>query len=473
MPAVSRSSPPPLPTGRQVGCLFVDLNSFFASAEQHLRPELRGRPVGVTPVSAETTCFIAVSVEAKRLGLRTGMPVREGLRRCRGLRVVIARPHEYVRLHHRLVAAVEDVVPVESVESIDEMNCRLRGPQRRLEVALDLAAEVKRAIAGRVGPTLRCSVGLAPNRFLAKVACGMHKPDGLTVVTPDMLPWGLYGLALDDLPGIGPRMLGRLHRAGVTTVAELYARPIGGLEEIWGGVVGWRWWHWLRGAEVSLPVPQTRSLGHSHVLPPPLRTEAGAYAVLCRLVHKAAARLRRGRRTARRMEVEIGFAREAGAWRARAELGLCRDTQTMLAALATLWAGRPRPAGGTRGVPFKVAVTLLKLAPDDAAPRPLFAEDRRRERLSAAMDRVNARFGVDALYFACMHAARRTAPMRIAFGVIPNHADGWEDRFAADPEAGGSGTQGPVAQTKPGDDPRVRRASVRPIVRHTPRPPFS
>ena len=432
MSAAFRPSTPPSPAGREVGCLFLDLNSFFASAEQHLRPELRGLPVGVAPVSAETTCFIAVSTEAKRLGLRTGTPVREGRRRCPDLRVVMARPHEYVRLHHRIVAAVGGVLPVESVESIDEMNCRLRGPQRRPEVALELAAAVKRAIADRVGPTLLCSVGLAPNRFLAKVASGMRKPDGLTVLAPDDLPAALHGLALDDLPGIGSRMLIRLRHGGVGTVAELCAQPPEVLERIWGGVVGRRWWAWLRRREVRLPAPKTRSLGHSHVLPPPLRTEDGAYAVLCRLTHKAAARLRRGGFTARRMDVEIGFAREAGGWRATAELGFCRDTGTMLATLAGLWKGRPRPAAGGRGVPLKVAVTLHKLAPDVAVPRPLFPEDRRRERLAAAMDRVNARFGVDAVHFACMHAARDTAPMRIAFGVIPDPADGREERFVAD-----------------------------------------
>ena len=123
-----RPHAPPPPAGRSVGCLFVDMDSFFASAEQHLRPELRGRPVGVVPVSAETTCFIAASVEAKRSGVRTGTPVSEGRRRCPGLRVVMARPHEYVELHRRIVAAVGGVLPVEAVESIDEMNCRLTRP---------------------------------------------------------------------------------------------------------------------------------------------------------------------------------------------------------------------------------------------------------------------------------------------------------------------------------------------------------
>ena len=435
MSARSRRPPrPPAPAlrppaGRWVGCLFVDMNSFFASAEQHLRPELRGRPVGVTPVSAETTCLIAASVEAKRFGVKTGTPVHESRRRCPGLRVVMARPHRYVELHHEIVAAVGSVVPVEAVESIDEMNCRLTGSQRHVPAAIELAGAVKRAIQ-QIGPDLRCSIGLAPNRLLAKTAGGMRKPDGLTVLTPDRLPHALYGLELEDLPGIGPRMAKRLRHAGLGTVRELCAAPAGTLRDVWGGVVGVRWWHWLRGEEVALPAVKTRSLGHSHVLPPPLRTDEGTYAVLCRLIHKAAARMRRAGLTARRMDVEIGLVGRPGAWRATAELNFCRDTQTPLAALARVWPGRPR--GGT---PLKVAVTLHKLAADAALPRSLFPEDRRRERLAAAMDGVNAAFGVDAVYFACMHPARRTAPMRIAFGRIPTEEEGEAEDYAADPEA--------------------------------------
>ena len=299
---------------------------------------------------------------------------------------------------------------------------------------------MKRAIA-RIGPALGCSVGLAPNRLLAKTASGMDKPDGLTVLTPDRLPHALYELDIQDLPGIGPRMARRLRRGGLGAVRDLCDAPADVLERVWGGVVGRRWWHWLRGEEVALPAAKTRSLGHSHVLPPPLRTDAGMYGVLCRLIHKAAARMRRSGFAARRMDVEIGLIGRRGAWRATAELAYCRDTQTLLAALADLWPRRPR--GGT---PLKVAVTLSRLVADAAVPVPLFPEDRRRERLCTVVDAVNALFGVDAVYFACMHAARRTAPMRIAFGRIPTAAEGHVEEYAADPEApargGGRGDGG-------------------------------
>jgi DNA polymerase-4 len=101
--------------------LYVDFNSYFASVEQQLRPELRGRPIGILPVLAETTCCIAASVEAKRFGVRTGTSVRDARKLCRGIVLVEARPAVYVEMHHKLVAAVESCLHVEQVRSIDEM----------------------------------------------------------------------------------------------------------------------------------------------------------------------------------------------------------------------------------------------------------------------------------------------------------------------------------------------------------------
>ena len=107
--------------GLPLRALYVDFNSYFASVEQQLRPELRGRPVGVLPVLAETTCCIAASYEAKAFGVKTGTPVYEARKRCPGIVLLEARPPLYVEMHHRLVATVESCTPVGRVLSIDEM----------------------------------------------------------------------------------------------------------------------------------------------------------------------------------------------------------------------------------------------------------------------------------------------------------------------------------------------------------------
>src|SRR5262245_20244500 len=126
--------------GRPVGLnyLFVDMNSYFASVEQHERPELRGRPVAVVPVKAETTCCIAASYEAKRFGVKTGTMVRDARQMCPELCVVEARPRRYVETHHRIVEAVESCLPVATVMSIDEMICKLLGGEREPGAAVTL-----------------------------------------------------------------------------------------------------------------------------------------------------------------------------------------------------------------------------------------------------------------------------------------------------------------------------------------------
>jgi DNA polymerase-4 len=121
---------------------YVDFNSYFASVEQQERPQLRGKPIGVLPVMAETTCCIAASYEAKEFGVKTGTPVREARKLCPNIIFVEARPYLYVEYHHRLIEIVESCTPVEKTLSIDEMVCRLTGSQQQKDKALALAAHI-------------------------------------------------------------------------------------------------------------------------------------------------------------------------------------------------------------------------------------------------------------------------------------------------------------------------------------------
>src|ERR1700721_2450616 len=144
---------------RHLNWLFVDLNSYFASVEQEVRPELRGRPVGVVPMMADTTVCIAASYEAKAFGVKTGTVVADAKRMCPGITLVEARHEIYVDYHHRVIEAVESCLPVASVLSIDEMACRLMGRERPLLAALELGQGVKGAIREKAGRMLRRSGG--------------------------------------------------------------------------------------------------------------------------------------------------------------------------------------------------------------------------------------------------------------------------------------------------------------------------
>jgi DNA polymerase IV len=157
--------------------LFIDCDGFFASVEQLLDPSLRGRPVGVAPVMAETSCCIASSYEAKAYGVKQELPFRDARIMCPGIAIVQAKPAEYIKIHHRVIAAVEDCIHVEAVLSIDEMWAWLPHNWRELATIENLAKRIKATIQRDIGDAVKVSIGVAPNRYLSKIASKMQKPD--------------------------------------------------------------------------------------------------------------------------------------------------------------------------------------------------------------------------------------------------------------------------------------------------------
>jgi len=396
--------------------LYVDFNSYFASVEQQLRPELRGKPVAVLPVIADTTCCIAASYEAKKLGIKTGTLVREARRLCPGLQLVEARPATYVEYHHRLVAAVESCVHVERVLSIDEMYCELLGREQQREQALSLACEIKSAIANQVGAELRCSIGIAPNVFLAKTATELQKPDGLTVIEEEDLPGCLFGLKLRDLCGVGPNMEKHLYALNIRSVERLCRSSKAVLRRAWGGIGGERMYDRLRGEWVPDPLTERSSVGHSHVLPPAQRSHRAARSVLHRLLQKAAMRLRSYSMIAGALHVQVRRL-DRSSWEKRIRLDPTHDTLQLLDVLNILWADYPAEGDAA---PLKVGITLADLYEQSDQSRSLFDNIEARGRLNAAIDRLNLRYGKNTVYFGGAHQALGAAPMRIAFNHIPD-----------------------------------------------------
>lgn len=397
--------------------MFVDMNAFFASVEQQFNPRLRGRPVGVVPVRADTTCCIAASYEARKFGVKTGTIVAEARRMCPGMVFVEARHEMYVRVHQAMVAAVETCLPVHHVHSIDELSCKLSYAHMPFDAAVQKAREVKEAIRRRVGEYTTCSVGLGPNIFLSKVAADMKKPDGLTTILREELPHKLFDLKLTDFPGIGPRMHRRLESRGLTSVRQLCAMSADELESQWGGILGGRFWMALHGHDMPDLPTHRRTVGHSHVLPPELRNEAGVQSVLVRLLCKAAARMRRLGYCAGRLDVYVTF-RESPTWQAWTNLSDCFDTSTMMEAFISLWKDRP-----TMRRPMKVGLVLSKLKLEQEATQPLFTGEQQRVELSRMMDRINAKYGRDAVHIGTMHEVLDSAPTRIAFSNVPDFED--------------------------------------------------
>ena len=401
-----------------LNALYVDFNSYFASVEQQLRPELRGKPVAVLPVLAETTCCIAASYAAKAFGVKTGTRVSDARKLCPDIILVEARPQLYIEFHHRLVEVVESCTHVEKTLSIDEMVCTLTGSQQQRENALALADRIKRTIADKVGAHIRSSIGIAPNTFLAKVASNMQKPDGCVVIEAHELPEKLYSLKLRDLNGIGRRMQERLNHYGITTIEKLYSANRQQLRTAWGSVEGERMYDKLRGVELPTVKRARSSLGHSHVLPPELRNHAAAFSVLHRLLQKACLRLRSYGLQTSAIHVRVKFLNRA-TWVAGSACAPTDDTLELIHALERLWQGYP----ARKTIPYAVGISFSALAEAGEQPLDLFKTTSMvgaERKLNSVLDKLNMRYGKNTVYFGGAHSALNYTPMRIAFNHIPD-----------------------------------------------------
>ncbi|MFN5061322.1 MAG: DNA polymerase [Pseudomonadota bacterium] len=394
---------------------FLDLNSYFASVEQAERPELQGRPVAVVPMMADTTCCLAASYPAKSRGVKTGTSIRDAKRLCPGIVFVQADHRRYVRYHKRIVETVDKHLPVQKILSIDEMACELIGRECDEEFIRQKAQQIKAAIANEISPALTCSIGVAPNRYLAKVASDMQKPDGLTILHQHEIIERLSNLEPRDFPGVGPRMEERFHAERCYTAGQMFALTIPEMISLWGGVVGERFFYLIRGQ--NLPEIETKrgSISHSKVLPPDARSLEAAWPVAVRLLTKACIRLRSEGFYTKELWLSLKYTDRDPAhrsWQAKSKCFETQDSLLLIEELERLWGGAPRRAI------LRVGIALSGLVEATHHQLHLF-EDKRRESLMDALDSINNRFKDGAVYVADAHSALSTKTNAIAFQRIP------------------------------------------------------
>lgn len=404
--------------------LFLDMDAFFASAEQHLQPHLRRRPIGIAPMMAESTCCIAASYEAKAFGVKTGTRVSDARKMCPGIEIIPARPPLYIEIHHRIIEIVESCIHVDHVLSIDEMVCWLPLNWRTIEKVTEVQALIKTRLVEEFSDSIRCSIGVAPNGWLAKIASKMRKPNGFLIIANNDLPEILHELELSDLHGIGRNMELRLHAHGIHTVSQFCNTPKETLYHVWKGIEGKRIWHRLRGEPVENydADPTKRSLGHGHVIPPEMRPPQHAISVIHRLTQKAAIRLRSHGLLAGALDLDLRYVNQTR-WSSSTTFSETSDTLILSHAVHALWKNRPQP-----NIPIQKAnITLHKLLTEDNYTPSLFEhqtqnpdETKNRKALNHALDSVTQKFGKQALYLGGAHGAMDTAEPKIAFNHIPN-----------------------------------------------------
>jgi DNA polymerase-4 len=409
----------------QIETLYIDFDAFFANVEKQLRPELRGRPVGVIPLDSQHTSMIARCYQAKAAGIKRGMSVKEARALCPEIALPVARHDVYVRLHHKILEVIEQHLPVTKVWSVDEMECTLIGRER--DNCAVLAEDIRDSLRQKIGSYVTPSIGLAPNQFLAKVAAEMDKPNGFVMLRPEDLPGPLFDLKLTDLPGISNGIEAKLLKAGVTSVEQLWHLQPKHARKIWGSVEGERFWAQLRGYTVSRPETVRRMFGHGRMLSQEWREPANARDCLRLLTAKAARRLRREDYLA--SVVSVGFSTPDGRrFGMEQRVPPARDDHTFLASACGLFDTALAQTKLTRLK--KISVTLSGLSRYGEISGDLFeTQDTRQDMarwqaLTDTMDNLNAKYESCVVSLG-MHRQPRGgyAGAKIAFGRVPDMND--------------------------------------------------
>jgi DNA polymerase-4 len=322
--------------------LHADLDAFFASVEQRDDPRLRGRPVIVGG-----GVVLAASYEAKAHGVATAMSGRRALRLCPDAVVVPPRMSAYSEASKAVFRVFEDTTPLVEGLSIDEAFLDVRGLERISGSPLEIAAKLRRDVRERVG--LPITVGVARTKFLAKVASGVAKPDGLLLVPPDRELAFLHPLPVERLWGVGPVTSGRLRRIGIATVAQVAEFPENALVTVLGRAAG-RHLHALAHNRDPRRVRTRRrrgSVGSQRALGRRRRSAAEIDAVLVGLADRVTRRLRAAARVGRTVVLRLRFDDFTRATRSHTVAQATADTRVVLtAARALLEAPVPRSTSG-------------------------------------------------------------------------------------------------------------------------------
>lgn len=386
--------------------LHLDMDAFFASVEQRDRPELRGKPVLVgwdRPRSIVTTA----SYEARPFGCRSAQPIAVAKRLCPHALVVPPRMEVYAEVSSQVFALLEEVSPTVEPLSIDEAFVDLTGSERLLGPAAQVAERIRARIRSEL--RLTASVGIAPNKFLAKLASDLRKPDGLTVVRPEDVEGLLAPMPVSRLWGVGPKSAERLAADGVRTIADLRRVGADALERRYGE--SGRHWHelaWGRDERAVVPDTQAKSLGQERTFETDVEDEEEVRRVLLAETEAVGRRVRRHGLVAREVSVKIRYGEFETITR-QATLPAATDvTAELWDAARTLF---DRWARASFRPVRLIGMTAARLS-EGGRQGGLF-EDRGHERLrrlDVATDAIVARFGAGAVRRAGGHETEERSP---------------------------------------------------------------
>ncbi len=370
--------------------LHADLDAFYASVEQRDQPRLRGRPVIVGG-----GVVLAASYEAKAFGIRTAMGGRQARQLCPHAVVVSPRFDAYVEASKAVFEVFEDTTPLVEGLSIDEAFLDVRGLRRLAGEPAEIAVRLRRRVLDQIG--LPITVGVARTKFLAKVASGVAKPDGLLVVNPERELAFLHPLPVERLWGVGQVTAEKLRARGITTVGVVAQLPADALVGMLGRAAG-RHLHALAHNRDPRPVQvgrRRRSIGSQRALGLRRRSWDEVDTTLVAIVDRVTRRLRTARRVCRTVVLRLRFHDFSRATRSHTLPQATAETRIVLATARDLLLSA-RPMIDVRGLTL-VGLSLTNLEDDRAVQLALPFERQPAGTLDTALDAVRDRFGSDAI----------------------------------------------------------------------------
>lgn len=393
--------------------MHIDLNSCFATIEQQANPLLRGRPIAVAAYTTPNGCILAPSIEAKKLGVKVGMRVKEGKLLCPDLQILSPDPWKYRNIHVQLRDLISRYTASFAPKSIDEFVLSFEGYPAFKMGLHQVGQEVKTKIKQEIGDWLTVSIGIGPNRFLAKLAAGLRKPDGLEEINLDNYQQVYSQLTLVDLNGIKHANAVRLNNVGIHTLKDFYQAPIDQLHSAFRSVLGYYWYLRLRGWEIDDVEFGRKSYGNMYSLSTTLSEPEELSPLLHKLVEKCSFRMRRAGYSAKGVHVALLY-RDHSFW----HHGSARPLPLFNANDIYKYAYRIMVYSPYRKPVANISVSLFNLQKSDFSQLDLFNEMTRKINLTQAIDGINEKWGDFVITPAIMLGTEDKVPDRVAFGNI-------------------------------------------------------
>lgn len=397
--------------------MHIDLNSCFAIIEQQANPLIRNKPVAIAAYDTPRGAVIASSYEAKALGIKLGVNVREARMLCKDVIVMMPDPEKYFDAHRRFKKVLLNYTDNVTPKSVDEFVIDFRGSravQRGLDLK-DIGMSIKREVSDALGEYVTVNVGIGSNRFLAKVAAGLNKPDGLDVINGNNLRDTYAKLELLDLPGINVRYRARLNLEGIFTPLQFLDAPVQLLKgPVFKSIVGYYWFLRLRGHEIDAIDFGRKSFGHQYALGDKTRDPEKLSRLLMKLCDKTSRRLRKGGYEAWGVHLWLNFENRMYWSQGKSSKAPIYSTQDVFLRARRLLGQATLPARVTN-----MGVTVFNLQPSNPVQMGLFDDTRLDTRsLAHAQDIVNDRYGEFTLIPATMANMQDTILKRVAFGSV-------------------------------------------------------